>query len=107
ARVLHLSTAGTALDTLLTEGNRYLLFLRRVRNEDAVLFIRVVQQTALCLSGKTCGLSSFADEQYDEEQQLALMKEKKAFVPLQGYYLFKCMALYILGDYENALKMAM
>jgi predicted ATPase/signal transduction histidine kinase/tRNA A-37 threonylcarbamoyl transferase component Bud32 len=106
ARLLHLSTAGTALDRLLTEGDRYLEFLRRVQNEDAVLFVRVVQQTALCLKDKTCGLASFADGQYDEEQHLALMKEKKALVPLQGYYLFKCMALYILGDYKNALKMA-
>ncbi len=106
ARVLHLSTAGTPLDRLLAEGRRYLEFLERVQNEDAVLFVMVVQQAALCLKGRTSGLFSFTDERYDEEQQRALMIEKKAFVPLQGYYLFKCMALYILGDSENSLKMA-
>jgi predicted ATPase/signal transduction histidine kinase/tRNA A-37 threonylcarbamoyl transferase component Bud32 len=106
ARVLHLSIAGTPLETLLKEGNRYLEFLHRVQNEDAVLFVRVVLQTALCLKGETIGASSFSDEQYDEEQQLALMKEKKALVPLQGYYLFKSQALYIMGEYDGSLKMA-
>ncbi|MDO9067520.1 MAG: ATP-binding sensor histidine kinase [Deltaproteobacteria bacterium] len=106
ARVLHLSTAGATLDVILSESERYLEFLNRVQNEDAVLFVRAVQQTALCLKGKTTGLSSFSSELYDEEQQLAMMKEKKALVPLQGYYLLKSESLYILGDYENALKMA-
>ena len=106
ARVLHLSIAGATLGTLLKEGNRCLEFLHRVQNEDAVLFVRIVQQTSLCLRGETKGPSSFSDEQYDEEQQLTLMKEKKALVPLQGYYLFKSQALYIMGDYDGALKMA-
>ncbi len=106
ARLLHLATSGTSLDRLLSEGERYLEFLRRVQNEDAVLFVMVVQQTSLCLKGRTSGLGSLTDERYDEEQQRAHMIEKKALVPLQGYYLFKCMALYILGDYDNALKMA-
>ncbi len=106
ARILHLSTAGTPLGTLLTEGDRYLEFLQRVQNEDAVLFVRVVQQTALCLMGKTREISCFTDDRYDEERQRDLMMDKKALVPLQGFYLFKGMTLYILGDYENSLKMA-
>jgi predicted ATPase/signal transduction histidine kinase/tRNA A-37 threonylcarbamoyl transferase component Bud32 len=107
ARILHLSAAGSNLDTLLQESNRYLEFLNRVKNEDAVLFVRIVQQTARCLKGETSGRSSFSDEQYDEEQQVSLMKEKKALVPLQGYYLFKSQALYIHGDHDGALKMAL
>ncbi len=107
ARILHLSAAGSSLDTLLDESNRYLEFLNRVRNEDAVLFVRIVQQTALCLKGGTSGPLSFTDERYNEEQQIILMKGKKALVPLQGYYLFKTQTLYILGDYDGALTMAL
>ncbi|MDD5284954.1 MAG: AAA family ATPase, partial [Desulfuromonadaceae bacterium] len=106
ARELHLSTAGASLDTILTEGDRNLEFLNRVQNEDALLFVKVVQQTALCLKGKTYGFSCFSDGVYDEDQQLSLMKEKKTLVPLQGFYLFKSKALYIMGDYENSFKMA-
>ncbi|MEI7816111.1 MAG: ATP-binding protein, partial [Desulfuromonadales bacterium] len=106
ARILHLLTLGSPLDTLMGEGQRYLEFLRRVQNEDAVLFVMVVQQAALCLKGRSIGLTSLSDGNNNEAEQLIIMKVKKALVPLQGYYLFKCMTFYILGDYENALDMA-
>ena len=106
ARILHLFAAGSPLETIINEGDRDLEFLQRVQNQDALLFVKVVQQSARCLQGTTGGPASFSDKQYDEELQISLMKAKGTLVPLQGYYLFKCQSLYILGDYEGALKMA-
>lgn len=106
ARILHLAAAGRPLEALTKEGDRNLEFLERVQNQDAVLFVRIVQQSARCLQALTDSPTGFSDCHYNEEQQLTVMKEKKTLVPLQGYYLFKCQTLYLLGEYEAALTMA-
>lgn len=106
ARLLHLMVKGDPLEDVCAEGEGHLEFLRRVQNEDALLFVRVVQQTTLCLRGRTNGRASFDDQRYDEAEQVALMKRKNAVTPLQGYYLFKSQALYILGNFHGALQMA-
>jgi len=106
ARLLHLTVMGATLDDIRRECESSLDFLERARNEDALLLTRVIRQISLCLQGSTASRGDFSDNRYDETEQVALLKGRTSFVPLQGYYQFKAQALYLMGDRHGAREMA-
>ncbi|MGR3319470.1 MAG: AAA family ATPase [Candidatus Anammoxibacter sp.] len=97
---------GDCLDDVQRKSENYLDFLNRIKDKNSVFYITIVKQFALCLKGLTNKQSSFNDENYDEADQLKLMKDGNAIVPLHWYYIFKLKASLIFMQYEDALEMA-
>ncbi|MGR3179759.1 MAG: ATP-binding response regulator [Candidatus Anammoxibacter sp.] len=97
---------GDYLDDVQKKSENYLDFLNRIKDKNSAFYITIVKQFALCLKGLTNEHVSFNDENYDETDQLKLMEDENAIVPLHWYYIFKLKALFIFKEYDDALKMA-
>lgn len=97
---------GDDLDDVYQESQRYLDFARRTKQVIPVNMIILSQQFILCLKGLTRAPGSFSDNHYSEEQHIKAIKESEAVRPIFWYYKIKLQALYLFGQYKEALRIA-
>ncbi len=104
--IMKIAVSGCNLNDVLTKANTFLDFVSRIKDQNSAHYINIIKQMALCLKGSTTTPAGFTDNDYNEEEQVALMRKNNDIVPLHWYYIFKSQVLYIAGDYAGAVRMA-
>ncbi len=105
--IIKTAIRGVQLDELIKDAGKNLDFIQQAKEKNSAIYNTVTLRMALCLKGLTKELTSFADDNYDEDAHVIQMQKENNLVPLNVYYIFKLQALYILGEYSGAYKMAM
>jgi hypothetical protein len=96
--------ASSADETIrfLDEHEGYLL---RLNNPHTITEITALRQMLRQLSGQTKNLSTFDDDEFNEDQFLKYLIEIDDPIPIGFYFAFKLKALFIMGFYEKAFEL--
>jgi len=103
----HKLLLGFPLQEVYEAADKQLDFVQRVKYEDGLNFLKTYKQTVRCLQGATASHSSFSDADYDEAAERRHMQSTTGQLPLHWYAINKLMTLYLFGEYEGALEMAL
>ena len=104
--IIKAAIRGVQLDELIKDAEKNHDFIQQAKEKNSAIYNTVTLRMALCLKGLTKELTSFSDDNYDEDAHVIQMQKENDLVPLNVYYIFKLQALYILGDYTAAYNMA-
>jgi signal transduction histidine kinase/ActR/RegA family two-component response regulator len=97
---------GERLDRLYQELAAYLPFIEKAKDDTSIKAISLCRQFILCLQGQTRDTYRLDDDHYDEDAQVAELKENSSLTVLGYYLLYKLILLYLYGNYSAALKVA-
>ncbi len=98
---IHAYMKGSSLEECLQFSERYLVFIKGIRNEPIYNGIRLYRQVVLSLRDPEPNPSS-PDNEMSEVDRLALIKRMN-FVPAIGAYnIFKQQVAFLFGHYEEA-----
>ena len=98
--------AGESLDKLNRETRESIIFVSKIKENDVKNFLVVTQRNILSLKGLTRELTSFSDDNFDENCLVKEIKKCSNLNPLSWYYLNKMRVFYLYGNYEESYKMA-
>ncbi|MCC6410388.1 MAG: AAA family ATPase [Saprospiraceae bacterium] len=97
---------GAGYDEILNTSDRYLDFLQRTNNKEAILTLSAVRQSIKNLRGQTESPLCYNDAEFNEA---AYMDELAGFGSrhfAHYYYINKMQTLYLWGAYEEAYRVA-
>jgi PAS domain S-box-containing protein len=100
---LHLLMSGQPLEVIAPECRDYLEFARSIDFRDGIDLILGTERTIASLRGQTRGLSSFSDDDFDEDTFEAQLTDNRMNVVSFWYWTRKTMLHVLSGDYEAAL----
>jgi class 3 adenylate cyclase len=98
---------GVEFDEILNTSDRYLEFLKRIDNQEAVLTIQSVQQSIRNLRGETIAPDSFSTSDFIEEEKVELYQDFSSRHFAHYYYINKMQTLYLWGKYRQAYEMSL
>jgi len=105
--MVHISTdrllRGDPLDTVWSESERGLAFVRKARFRDIADTIVSNQRFIATMQGRTATLSTFSDAQFDETAFEAQLTDNRVSALVCGYWIIKLQARFLAGDYAAAL----
>jgi predicted ATPase/class 3 adenylate cyclase len=97
---------GVDFDEILNTSDRYLEFLQRIDNQEAILTIQSVRQSIRNLRGETISPDSFSTTDFNEEENLEIYKNFSSRHFAHYYYINKMQTLYLWGEYRKAYEMS-
>jgi predicted ATPase/serine phosphatase RsbU (regulator of sigma subunit) len=98
---------GDALDEVLQQSHRNLDYAKKTRQAIPINMITFTQQFIRCMQGQTRAFGSLSDDSYDEETHIQKIRKSGTLRPYYWYTKLKMQALYLAGDYDEALALAM
>lgn len=93
---------GLSYDDTMRAANRYLDFLRRVGNQEAILTLAAVRQSIRNLRGETVSTTSYDSDGFDEADYIERLAGFGSRHFAHYYYINKMYTLYLWGEYEQA-----
>lgn len=103
--IFHVAS-GAPLDQVADECDRYFEFVEQSKDTGALNYLISIRQWVKALKGKTQDLLSLDDEYFKESLHIQNMEKDGIKLILFRHYLAKLALLYIMGDYQAALKSA-
>ncbi|WP_437274930.1 AAA family ATPase [Sorangium sp. So ce375] len=100
--VSNMFTAGHPLEELREEVERGLVVFRRTGDVVGTTVLTLMRQAIASLLGRTRAPDSLSDDQFDEDEFVARLKEKDLIAGLFFYALLKLQLPYLYGDCERA-----
>jgi class 3 adenylate cyclase len=97
---------GAEYDEILSVCDRYLDFLQRTKNKEAMLTLAGVRQTIFNLRGQTESFASFNQGDFNEAVYIRELGDFGSRHFAHYYYINKMMTLYLWGDYHEAYAVA-
>ncbi|WP_334190074.1 AAA family ATPase [Noviherbaspirillum sp.] len=101
--VAYLRIQGESLETVWSESEQSLDFVRKAKCRDAADGILMHQRFIANMRGETESFSSFSGAGFDEAAFEAKLTQDRTSSLISGYWLLKLMARFISGDYMMAL----
>lgn len=97
---------GMPLEKVEADVQTHLNYAQQVGEQYTPTFFCVTRQMTRCLMGRTESPTSLSDDQFNEEQHVAILQNPGLIGALNWYYVVKTALYFIAGDYENASQMA-
>ena len=97
---------GDSVSNVLEESKKYLAIVELTKDQIYIYILNIQRQWALNLKGLTRDQSSFSNIDFDEENCVEEMLGFRTKAPISWYYVIKLQTLYILNDYDEAIKTA-
>ncbi|WP_405512982.1 AAA family ATPase [Spirosoma sp. KNUC1025] len=97
---------GMAFDKILEASDRYLEFLNRIKNREAILTLQAVRQSIRNLRGQTESPDSYSDDTFNEETYVAELSRFGSRHFAHYYYINKMQTLFLWGKFEQAYKLS-
>lgn len=104
--VFHRLFKGESLNDVHRLIEQYFDFVRRVQYKEGPEYLGFFRQFIACLQGRTNGRGSFANENYDEAGHVLEITNYVNKLPLMYYTVLKMEALFLLGETEQARRVA-
>jgi signal transduction histidine kinase len=104
--IFSMFAGGKALDEISEECDRFYEFVEQTHDVGALNYLISVMQFIRCVQGKTFHIQSLNDEHFSETQHIRNMQNDDIKIILCRHHLIKLRLLYIMEDYEGALKEA-
>jgi predicted ATPase/class 3 adenylate cyclase len=98
---------GVGFDEIINTSDRYLEFLKRINNNEAILTIQSVRQSIRNLRGETDSSASFNKDDFNEEVYLQELAGFNSRHFAHYYYINKMQVLYLHGEYAKAYELAL
>jgi PAS domain S-box-containing protein len=95
-----------SLDQVVEVARRYVAFARQSRIDTVYYLDRLEAQFALALQGKTRSLMDFSDDDFDEANTVAAIKQAGFGLGTSFYLVMKQIAAFIDERYDEALEWA-
>jgi predicted ATPase/signal transduction histidine kinase len=97
---------GAPLDQIGDDCDRYYEFVEQSKDSGALNYLISVRQWVKCLKGKTHHPQKLDDEFFNESEHIRNMEQDDIKIILFRHYLLTLRLLYIMGDYQGAMKSA-
>ena len=97
---------GMNFDEILNTADRYLEFLHRINNQEAILTLQAVRQSIGNLRGQTASPTAYTDDTFDEERYVAELSRFGSRHFAHYYFINKMQTLYLWGEYEQAYELS-
>lgn len=97
---------GAPLKDVVELAKRYAEFAEQSHNSLALDLVRLEEQFALCLQGKTLSDVAFSDASFYEEEAVGAIERAGFGTGTTYYYIMKLIAAYTAGRYDEALEWA-
>ena len=104
--IFSMFAGGKPLDEIAEECNRFFEFVEQSHDIGALNYLISVIQFIKCIKGGTVHIHSLNDEHFSETQHIRNMQNDGIKIILCRHHLIKLRLLYIMEDYEGALKEA-
>ncbi len=104
--IFSMFAAGKPLDEIGEECDRYYEFVEKGGDIGALNYLISVNQFIKCLKGDTSHIHSLDDDHFSESQHIKNIESDDIKIILCRHHLLKLRLLYIMEDYEGALKEA-
>lgn len=98
---------GVDFDEILNTSDRYLEFLQRIDNQEAILTIQSIRQSIRNLRGETTSPDSFSTSDFNEEENVEIYNDFSSRHFAHYYYINKMQTLYLWGEYRKAYEMSL
>ncbi|MGL6269336.1 MAG: AAA family ATPase, partial [Chitinophagaceae bacterium] len=93
---------GVSFDEIMSTSDKYLEFLKGIKNEEAILTIRSVRQSILNLRGETESAISYNSADFIESDYKTALEDFSSRNFAHYYYINKMQTLYLWGEYQLA-----
>ncbi|HEX2955453.1 MAG TPA: serine/threonine-protein kinase PknK [Chitinispirillaceae bacterium] len=97
---------GDPLERVIEIAQHYIAISQKIHSNVAYNSIRVLQQFALALQGKTFSLTDFNDVTFNEASTIETIRQTGFHGGIAFYYIMKQIAAFIDEQYDEALKWA-
>ena len=97
---------GIPLNEVSHTVSRHIAFARQNHNDTVIRVLRFQQQLVANLKGKTRGLDSFNDDDFDEGLCFSMLERANMSFGIESSHVLKLISAFIYGDYRNALASA-
>jgi class 3 adenylate cyclase len=97
---------GVEFNKIISIAAKYLKFLDRIKNTEAILTIESVLKTIENLQGKSKSKTSYDSIEFSEEKYIENIKTFASRHFAHYYYINKMASLYLWGEYEEGLKVS-
>ncbi|MBC2716927.1 MAG: AAA family ATPase [Desulfobacteraceae bacterium] len=104
--IFSMFAGGKPLDEILEECDRFYEFVEQSHDIGALNYLISAIQFIKCVRGETFHIHSLNDEHFSETQHIKNMQSDNIKIILCRHHLIKLRLLYIMEDYEGALKEA-
>jgi len=104
--IFSMFAGGKTLDEISDECDRFYDFVEQSHDIGALNYLTSVIQFIKCMQGKTVHIHSLNDEHFSESRHIENMQDDDIKIILCRHHLIKLRLLYIMEDYEGALKEA-
>ena len=104
--IIRLILTGVALDEVWRESENFLEFARRVGFRDGVDRLVSQQRFVAAMRGRTGGLSTYSDAEFDEPAFEAELTADRMTMMVCWYWILKIGARFLSGDYGQAFEAA-
>ena len=104
--VFTMLAAGRSIDEVGAECERYYEFVEKIHDVGALNYLISVIQFVKCLRGDTFHIHSLDDDHFSESRHVKNIESDDIKLILCRHHLIKLRLLYIMEDYEGALKAA-
>jgi len=98
---------GMAFQEIENAANRYLEFLKRIKNTDGILTLASIQQSIKNLRGETESHVSLNSKDFDEEDYIKQLPGLDSRHFAHYYYINKMQTLYLWGEYQKAYDLSL
>ncbi len=98
---------GVGFDEIIKTIERYLGFLQRINNQEAILTLMAVRQSICNLRGETKSSDSYDTTSFDEAEYIQALQGFGSRHFAHYYYINKMQTLYWWGEYEKAYQVAL
>jgi histidine kinase len=104
--LLTMDYMGCSLETIFEKSLKYQLFIEQTLNKDTSLMMELIQRMNLSLRGLSSKADILGENEQDEQQFEAALKQQQNQVVLQVFYLKKMQLYCLLGHDQKAQDMA-
>jgi len=97
---------GVGFNEILSTSDRYLEFLKRINNNEAILTIQSVRQSIANLRGETESMLSWSSPGFNEEEYVKGLAGFQSRHFAHYYYINKMQTLYLWSEYQKAYEIS-
>jgi predicted ATPase/class 3 adenylate cyclase/tRNA A-37 threonylcarbamoyl transferase component Bud32 len=98
---------GMHFDEIFNASDRYLEFLQRINNNEAILTLQAVRQSMRNLRGQTISNISYSDETFDEDDYIKNLDGFGSRHFAHYYFINKMQTLYLWNEYDKAYEVSL
>ena len=98
---------GMPFNEIEKAANRYLEFLKRIKNTDGILTLASVQQSIKNLRGETASRISLNSDDFNEDEYVNQLPNFDSRHFAHYYYINKMQTLYLWGEYQKAYEVSL